>query len=114
MALGASSTLLDVSRHMLPRIAEDADYDVTGTFRIVAQAARTTVLAVVASVREICASPLVPPGELSREQIAALVAAAWSGPVRYRVTQPLDRSKARRTLRRSARIYLVARRPDLC
>ena len=113
MAVGASSTLLDFSRQMLPQLTADADDRLVGALRTVARTARTTVLALAASVREMCASPLAPPGELSREQIAALVAEAWSGPARYRLTQPVDRSKARRTLRRSARIYRVARKPDL-
>ena len=99
---------------MLPHFTAEAEDRLVGTFRTVAQTARISVLALVASVREVCATPLVPPGELSREQIAAMVAEAWSGPVRYRLTQPADRSKARRTLRRSSRIYHVARKPELC
>ena len=112
MAVVATSTLLRVSRHMHPQVTA-ADCHVADTFRTIAHAARTTVLAGVTSVREMCAAPLAPPGELSREQLAALVAEAWSGPARYRLTQPIDRSKARRTLRRSARIYQVARKPEL-
>jgi hypothetical protein len=112
VAVSATSTLLRVSRHMQPQITGDADY-LAGSLRTIGQMARTTILAVVASVREICAAPLVPDGETSREQIAALVAQAWSGPVRYRLTQALDPPKARRTLRRSARIYQVARKPEV-
>ena len=113
MATGATSALR-VSRHMHPHIAAEPDYHVVDTLRSVGEVARMAVLEAVAAIREFCASPLVAGGELTRDQIATLVARSWSGPVRYRVTQPIDRAKARRTLRRSARIYQAARKPELC
>ena len=44
---------------------------------------------------------------LSREQLALLVAASWGGPTRYVVTQPRQFLKARKTIRHAARVWRV-------
>jgi hypothetical protein len=48
--------------------------------------------------------------DLSREQLALLVAASWGGPARYVMTQPGEALKARRTVRHAARVWRVTRR----
>jgi hypothetical protein len=52
-------------------------------------------------------------GDLSREQLALLVAASWGGPARYVMTQPGEALKARRTIRHAARVWRVTRRSRL-
>lgn len=51
--------------------------------------------------------------DLSREQLALLVADAWQGPARYRVTQGGDAARARRTVRHAARVWRATRRSEL-
>lgn len=51
--------------------------------------------------------------DLSPEQLALLVADAWQGPARYRVTQGGDAARARRTVRHAARVWRAIRRSEL-
>jgi hypothetical protein len=64
----------------------------------------------VASIRASLKHRRVLAKDLSREQLALLVAASWAGPARYAITQPAEVLKARKTIRHAARVWRVTRR----